>query len=45
VLPLLLKQLYQYYGDSDLVAKYYPVARAWVDFLHAHAEGISLKKG
>ncbi|MBN9381150.1 MAG: family 78 glycoside hydrolase catalytic domain [Chitinophagaceae bacterium] len=45
VLPLLLEQLYQYYGDSDLIVKYYPAARAWVDFLHAHAEGYIIDKG
>jgi alpha-L-rhamnosidase len=44
-LPLLLKQLYQYYGDSALIAKYYPKAKGWVDFLHAHAEGFIIGKG
>jgi len=45
VLPMLLEQLYRYYGDSDLIVKYYPVARAWVDFLHAHADGFIINKG
>jgi len=44
-LPMLLKQLYQYYGDSALIAKYYPQAKGWVDFLHAHAEGFIIGKG
>jgi alpha-L-rhamnosidase len=44
-LPMLLKQLYQYYGDSALIAKYYPKAKGWVDFLHAHAEGFIIGKG
>jgi hexosaminidase len=45
VVPLLLRQLYQYYGDSALIVKYYSTAKAWVDFLHAHAEGFIIKAG
>jgi len=40
VLPLLLKQLYQYYGDSGSGGEIFIAARGWVDFLHAHAQGL-----
>jgi hexosaminidase len=45
VLPLLLRQLYQYYGDTGLIRTYYPVAKRWVDFLHAHADHYIINKG
>ncbi|HVU55981.1 MAG TPA: family 78 glycoside hydrolase catalytic domain [Puia sp.] len=45
VLPLLLRQLYQYYGDTASIRTYYPVAKAWVDFLHAHADHFIISKG
>jgi len=45
VLPLLLRQLYQYYGDTGLIGRYYPVAKRWVDFLHAHADHYIISKG
>ena len=45
VLPLLLQQLYQYYGDTGLIRTYYPVAKGWVDFLHAHADHYIISKG
>lgn len=45
VLPLLLRQLYQYYGDSVMIRDYYPVAKGWVDFLHAHADHYIISKG
>lgn len=45
VLPLLLRQLYQYYGDTVVIMKYYPVARDWVDFLQRHASDLIISKG
>jgi|GEM_PF-30125 len=45
VLPLLLRQLYQYYGDTALIRAYYPAAKGWVDFLHAHADHYIIDKG
>jgi alpha-L-rhamnosidase len=33
VFPLLLYQLYQYYGNTELLTTQYPVAKKWVDFL------------
>jgi alpha-L-rhamnosidase len=38
VLPVLLEKLYQYYGNRSLLESQYPVARKWVDFMHAHAK-------
>ncbi len=37
--PLLLAQLYQYYGDRRIVSEQYEVARQWVDLYAEHAEG------
>ena len=37
--PLLVAQLYQYYGDRRIVAEQYQTARKWVDLLGEHAEG------
>jgi len=37
--PLLLAQLYQYYGDRRIVAEQYEVARRWVDLYAEHADG------
>ena len=37
--PLLVGQLYQYYGDRRIVAEQYEVARRWVDLLGEHADG------
>jgi hypothetical protein len=45
VLPLLLQQLHQYYGDTGLIRAYYPVAKRWVDFLHTHADHYIISKG
>ncbi|MBN8850587.1 MAG: hypothetical protein BGO55_31255 [Sphingobacteriales bacterium 50-39] len=45
VLPLLLRQLYQYYGDTALISSCYPFAKGWVDFLHAHADHYIISKG
>ncbi len=44
VVPVLLEQLYQYYGDTSVVRAYYPVATAWVDYLQAHADGYIVRK-
>ncbi|HEY4208021.1 MAG TPA: family 78 glycoside hydrolase catalytic domain, partial [Puia sp.] len=44
-LPLLMRQLYQYYGDAGLVRTYYPVAKKWVDYLHAQADHFIISKG
>ena len=37
--PMLLWQLYQYYGDRRLLEEQYETARRWVEFLAAHAPG------
>jgi alpha-L-rhamnosidase len=37
--PLLLAQLYRYYGDGRLVAEQYETARRWVDLYAGHANG------
>lgn len=36
--PLLVAQLYQYYGDRRIVAEQYETARQWVDLLGEHAK-------
>ena len=42
--PMLLWQLYQYYGNRRLLEEQYETARRWVDFLAEHApEGIITK--
>ena len=37
--PLLLAQLYQYYGNRRLIEEQYDAARRWVGLLSAHADG------
>jgi len=37
--PLLLAQLYQYYGDRRIVEEHFEAARTWVDLLAKHADG------
>ncbi len=36
--PVLLWQLHQYYGDRELMAEQYEVAKRWVEFLESKAE-------
>lgn len=45
VVPQLLYQLYQYYGDKQLVADHYQAARDWVEFLAAHADHYIITRG
>jgi alpha-L-rhamnosidase len=35
--PLLVRQLYQYYGDRRLLEEQYPNTKRWVDLLEQHA--------
>jgi alpha-L-rhamnosidase len=37
--PLLLAQLYQYYGDRRIVEGHFEAARTWVDLLEQHSDG------
>ena len=37
--PLLLAQLYQYYGDRRIVEEHFDAARTWVDLLEQHSDG------
>ncbi len=37
--PLLLAQLYQYYGDRQIVEEHFEAARTWVDVLEEHSDG------
>ncbi len=37
-LPVLLNNLYQYYGNIELIENQYPTAKNWVDFMSAHAK-------
>ncbi|HJO03110.1 MAG TPA: family 78 glycoside hydrolase catalytic domain [Acidobacteriota bacterium] len=43
--PLLVAQLYQYYGDRRLVDEQYEVARRWVDLYEEHAVGHIIDRG
>jgi alpha-L-rhamnosidase len=45
VLPLLLVQLYQYYGDRRLLEEEYPTAKRWVEFLVAKAKEGPIVRG
>lgn len=36
--PMLLQQLYQYYGNRRLLEEQYKTARRWIEFLRAHAK-------
>ena len=42
--PLLLAQLYQYYGDRRLLEEQYETARRWVEFLKSHAKDDCIEK-
>jgi alpha-L-rhamnosidase len=42
--PLLLDQLYRYYGDLRLIEDHYEAARKWVDLLSEHAEGFIIDR-
>ncbi|HVS95183.1 MAG TPA: family 78 glycoside hydrolase catalytic domain [Puia sp.] len=44
VVPVLLDKVYQYYGNLELVRRYYPVAKNWVDFIGRHALGYTIDK-
>ena len=37
--PLLLAQLYQYYGDRHIIEEHFDAARTWVDLLESHSDG------
>jgi alpha-L-rhamnosidase len=37
--PLLLAQLYQYYGDRKIVAEHFDAARTWVELLEEQSDG------
>ncbi len=37
--PMLVDQLYQYYGNIDMVREQYPVVKNWVDFMERNAKG------
>lgn len=37
--PLLVAQLYQYYGNERIVEQHYDAARRWVELLNDHATG------
>ncbi len=43
--PVLLAQLFQYYGDKRLIAENYPVSAAWLEFLTAQARELCIEKG
>lgn len=43
--PLLLRQLYQYYGERRLLEEQYEVARGWVELLRSRAENHILDNG
>jgi len=43
--PMLVRQLYQYYGDRRLLAEQYGAVRRWVDFLASRADGHILDNG
>ena len=38
-LPVLMHQLYQYYGNIDLIRDQYDVVKKWVDFMHKRSKG------
>ena len=38
-LPILMYQLYQYYGNIELIRDQYQVAKNWVDFMHKRSKG------
>ena len=38
-LPILMHQLYQYYGNIELIRDQYQVAKNWVDFMHKRSKG------
>lgn len=42
--PLLLDQLYRYYGDRRLMEEHYAAARDWVDLLAGNADGFIIDR-
>ncbi|HSW45043.1 MAG TPA: family 78 glycoside hydrolase catalytic domain [Phycisphaerae bacterium] len=36
--PMIVWQLYQYYGDRRLMEEHYEIAKQWVEFLRTHAK-------
>jgi len=42
--PLLLDQLYRYYGDRRLMEEHYAAARDWVDLLAENADGFIIDR-
>ena len=42
--PLLLAQLYQYYGDRQIVDEHFEAARTWVDLLEQHSDGFIIDR-
>ena len=42
--PLLVAQLYQYYGDRRLVEENYDAARKWVDLLEENSDGLIIDR-
>lgn len=43
--PVLLRQLYQYYGNRRLLEEQYDTAKRWVDFLHSQAKDGLIENG
>jgi alpha-L-rhamnosidase len=43
--PLLMWQLYQYYGDRETLAEHYPAARKWLQLLQSRAQDGILDNG
>ncbi|MBT8396372.1 MAG: family 78 glycoside hydrolase catalytic domain [Gemmatimonadetes bacterium] len=42
--PLLMAQLYQYYGDRRLIEEHFEAARTWVDLLEDHSDGFIIDR-
>lgn len=38
-------QLYRFTGDTSIIGKYYPNLKKYVDYLHAHSDGLLLNFG
>lgn len=43
--PLLVWQMYQYYGDRRLVEEQYPIAQKWTQYLDAKAKDLTIDVG
>jgi len=43
--PMLLSQLYQYYGNKELIKQQYQTAKRWVEYLQGVAEDHIITKG